>query len=760
MPTRAHNDLLLPFDYVQAKIQVPAPRPGSVFRTALVNRLRAARGHTAVSLVAPAGYGKTTLLAQLADRDDRAFAWVSLDERDNDPIVLMRHVAAALDGCEPLTRDVGRALRSPGDSIWTAAVPRLAGSLASVSSRTVLVLDNASRLHAKESVEVVETLAAHVPDGSTLVLSGRVAARLPVTALRTRGRLLEIGPELLALSRAEARALLDATGVHLTDEQLEALFERTEGWAAGLYLAALAIRESGEGAAAEYTGDDRYLADYFHSEYLDLLDPERLAFLRQTSLLGWMSGPLCDAMLGASGSAATLESIEDEQVFVVPLDRYRERYRYHRLLQDLLRREVERHEPETAAALHCRAAAWLEAHDEPDSAIRHAVAGGDVDRAARIVAAFALGEIDGGRPGVVECWLALFDDAALERHPQVAVIGAWLHALRGRPAAASHLLAIAERSGPAAAPSAGVPLRPCIDLVRAALCRDGLEQMLTDARSAAGALPAGSHWQLVALVLEGTSLVLSGAEEEGENRLRLAVEAASVGGSDTALIAALAEWALSPLGGARAAEEQFLAETLARDPRDAADATAVDVLAAAVSARMLLRRGRTEDARAALGLAQGLGQTFAQALPWLAVQSWLELARAHATLCDAEGARSLLDAAAGVLERRPGLGTLAAREQQLRQELASLGGGRLGTGSPLTSAELRLLPWLATHLSFREIGARLYVSRNTIKTQAISVYRKLGVSSRSEAIECAGRLGLLDADEHRLLARLDAEGRD
>ncbi len=143
MPTRAHNDLLLPFDYVQAKIQVPAPRPGSVFRTALVNRLRAGRGHTAVSLVAPAGYGKTTLLAQLADRDDRAFAWVSLDERDNDPIVLMRHVAAALDGCEPLTRDVGRALRSPGDSIWTAAVPRLAGSLAAVSSRTVLVLDNA-----------------------------------------------------------------------------------------------------------------------------------------------------------------------------------------------------------------------------------------------------------------------------------------------------------------------------------------------------------------------------------------------------------------------------------------------------------------------------------------------------------------------------------------------------------------------------------------------------------------------------------------
>ena len=175
---------------------------------------------------------------------------------------------------------------------------------------------------------------------------------------------------------------------------------------------------------------------------------------------------------------------------------------------------------------------------------------------------------------------------------------------------------------------------------------------------------------------------------------------------------------------------------------------------------MLLRRGRTEDARAALGLAQGLGQTFAQAFPWLAVQSWLELARAHATLCDAEGARSLLDAAAGVLERRPGLETLAAREQQLRQELASLGGGRLGTGSPLTSAELRLLPWLATHLSFREIGARLYVSRNTIKTQAISVYRKLRASSRSEAIECAGRLGLLDADEHRLLARLDAEGRD
>ena len=159
------------------------------------------------------------------------------------------------------------------------------------------------------------------------------------------------------------------------------------------------------------------------------------------------------------------------------------------------------------------------------------------------------------------------------------------------------------------------------------------------------------------------------------------------------------------------------------------------LLAAAVSARVLLRRGRNEDARAELGLAQGLGPTFTQALPWLAVQTCLELARARATLYDTEGARSLsmpLRASSGA-GRSSGA---AAREQQLRPEIASLGPAA-GQGSPLTSAELRLLPWLATHLSFREIGARLYVSRNTIKTQAISVYRKLGVSSRSEAIESA-----------------------
>ena len=235
--------LLGTFDVIESKLVVPPLRPEAVSRTALVNRLRAAGADPIVLLVAPAGYGKTTLLSQWAARDPRPFAWVSIDERDNDSFVLLRHIAAAVDRIEPIDAIAADALRRPDGSIWDTAMPRLTAYLASREAPFVLVLDDVDLLESKEAVSAVASLIQNIPPESMIVLAGRVLPKLAVAALRAGGPLLELGADDLALSRREAELLLRSSVVDLDETQTDELVERTEGWAAGLHLAALAARD-------------------------------------------------------------------------------------------------------------------------------------------------------------------------------------------------------------------------------------------------------------------------------------------------------------------------------------------------------------------------------------------------------------------------------------------------------------------------------------------------------------------------------------
>jgi len=385
----------LPFEIVESKIHVPPLLSGTVSRTALVNRLRAAGAFPLVLIVAPAGYGKTTLLSQWATRDVRPFAWVSVDECDDDPVAFLRHVAAALDRVETLPASALESLRLEEDSAWAQALPRLAEAIASRRSPFVLVLDGADSLK-RDSISIVGKLVKHIPVGSMIVLSGRILPKLPVAALRAGGPLLE------------AEMLLRAARVELADEEITDLVERTEGWAAGLYLAALALTdESGTESGKppdvfSVTGDDRYLADYFRSEYLSRLTPDRLTFLRRTSVLEAMSGPLCDAVLERKESAVELASIEAANLFVVPLDRCRGWYRYHHLFRDLLRRELEDREPELVPLLNQRAADWFEEQGDAESTLDYSYAAGNADSAARILSSIAMPMSSSGRVTAVE----------------------------------------------------------------------------------------------------------------------------------------------------------------------------------------------------------------------------------------------------------------------------------------------------------------------------------------------------------------------
>jgi LuxR family transcriptional regulator, maltose regulon positive regulatory protein len=272
------------FELFDAKLLVPPVRPGIVARPGLVNRLRAATAQQVVTLVAPAGYGKTTLLSQWAERDERAFAWVSLDERDDDPALLLRYVAAALRRAD-VVEDVVLA-RSVG-------LPTLATGLARAARPVVLVLDNVHDLRSREAADVIATLAAHVPERSALVLAGRTLPELPVPRQRAAGRLLEIGADELALSRREAQSLLSGARLELDDAEITALTVRTEGWAAGLHLAALFLndRAGSRRSASDFTGADRFVTDYFAFEHLSRLGDADVRFLRRASVLDSMCGP-------------------------------------------------------------------------------------------------------------------------------------------------------------------------------------------------------------------------------------------------------------------------------------------------------------------------------------------------------------------------------------------------------------------------------------------------------------------------------------
>jgi LuxR family maltose regulon positive regulatory protein len=736
------------FDFLDSKIQIPALRPGTVSRTALVNRLRAANSYRAAVVAAPAGYGKTTLLSQWAERDARPFSWVTLDPRDNDPLVLLRHIAAALDRDEPVERSVIQALRSPGRSIWTAAVPRVAAALGA-RAPLVLVLDDVNLLRSRDSLETLAALIGDEEDGSMLVLSGRVAPKLPLAHLRATGRLLELGAEELALTKREAQLLLRATGVSLNEPLADELIGKCEGWPAALYLAALSIRDASQRgeSLAPFDGDDRYLADYFRSEYLSRLRPGPLRFLRRTSVLEQMSGALCDAILEDEGSGRELERIERANLFLVPLDNRREWYRYHHLFQGLLRRELEETEPELVAELHGRAADWYEAHGDDESALEHAYAAGDIDRAAQILAAIAYRMYDSGREAALEGWLERFEGSGqLERYPAVALHGARVHALSGRAEQAERCLETAKlgtfRGKP---PDGSSSLKPWVDVLRAWLCRAGAKQMLADAQAALAGFPKVSEWRPSALLAKGCALMLLDRPEDAAEALDEAAECSRAHCATETQIVALCERAL--LAAER--EDHALADELSEQANRLVatlpgEGCAARAAGNAATARMMLRHGHWNEARAALTGAQGLLPSLSAAVPWLSVQTRIELARGFVTLRDADAARALLDESEEIMAGLPDLGVLAARTKELRQEVESIPDSNGARTMGLTPAELRLLPLLSTHLSFREIADQLFLSRNTIKTQAISLYRKLGVASRSEAISEAQRLGLAE----------------
>jgi LuxR family transcriptional regulator, maltose regulon positive regulatory protein len=731
------------FELVESKLHPPWPGRGMVARTALVERLLAARTARLVCVVAPPGYGKTTLLAQWAERRGARVAWVSLDQRDNDPAVLLTYLAAALDRVEPIDPQLARVLGSPGAAASASLVPRFVAGLASMTRPVTVVLDNLELLANQECLDAVAEVAMRLPSGSQLALASRARPALPEALSRPRGRLLEIGPDELAMDEREARALLAHAGVRLSDAMVAELLERTDGWPVGLYLASFGL------AGEDQLDRARTIAGNGHPPglqpslaLLSRLSEPTVAFLTRTAVLDQLSGPLCDAVLQVSGSQQVLETLAGSNQLLVPVDRRQRWYRYHQLLRELLLAELERREPALVPELHRRAADWYEDDGRPELAVDHCQAAGDADRVARLVAAVAFPAYAGGRVETARRWLRWFEDrGVVERYPRVAVLGAQMEALLGNRSSAERWAAAAERGQASAAPDRA--LDASVALLRSLLCRDGIARARADAATAWAGLAPDSPWRATALLMEGIGHLLDGRAEEADPILARAAEVAEQVGATPAAAAALGERALIALDRRQWAEAGRLAERAVAALR-AGDLGGY-VMAAfvhAVAARAALRLDDPARASEHLARAVQLRPLLTAAMPHRSVQTLLELARVYLALDDPAGARAVLRQAREIIRRRPSLGVLPRQAADLAATLDETGQGA-GGASSLTAAELRLLPLLATHLTLLEIGERLYLSRNTVKTQAISIYRKLGVSSRSEAMQRVRELGLL-----------------
>jgi LuxR family maltose regulon positive regulatory protein len=459
-------------ELLTTKLLAPPPRPNLVARARLRERLdagvRAARRLTLVS--APAGFGKTTLVAQWLAALERPVAWLSLDEAEDDRAHFLEYLVASLQRVEPaIGRAVVEALRSPQAAAPRALLTTLLNDMAAAGP-LVLVLDDYHTIASVEVHEVVRVLLERLPSSAHLVVTTREDPPLPLALLRARGQLTEVRERDLRFTADEAAAFLRETmGLSLGAETAAVLAGRTEGWIAGLQLAALAYRagdEDAEAFARAFAGDDRYVVEYLLAEVLDGQDAATGAFLEQTCVLDRLNGSLCDALTGRSDGREQLAELHQRNLFVVALDRRGEWYRYHRLFADALRARLGR---AREADLHERAAAWYETAGLTGEAIRHALLyaadRGDFDAAERLIRASAEAALQEGAVATVRGWLAAVPAERVRADGRLSTWAAWAAAFVGDLGAAEAHAADAESAFGAGAPAEAALL----PLVRAAI---------------------------------------------------------------------------------------------------------------------------------------------------------------------------------------------------------------------------------------------------------------------------------------------------
>jgi ATP/maltotriose-dependent transcriptional regulator MalT len=732
-----------------AKLDVPAIGGQLVHRGALLDALSAGRGRKLTLLSAPAGCGKTTLLAQwaLGAGEDERFGWLSLDPSDNDPVWFWMYVVAALQKVSPGVGTRAVELLAMGADPVQVVLPTLLNDLDTIASPMVLILDDYHLVVNRAVHEQMSFVIGRIPANLHLVVATRSDPMMPLARLRASGELAEMRSDDLRFGASEAHHLLnDVLGLDLADADIQLLHQRTEGWAAGLYLAALSLAGRADAPAfvRTFAGDNRHIVDYLMAEVLEGQPPELRSFLLRTSVLGRLSGALCDAVLQTSGSASVLEKIERENLFVVPLDMSRRWYRYHQLFGELLRTELRRSEPDLVADLHRRAAAWFEAAGLVDEAVRHLVAAGDIARSADLIAADWVNEFNGGGLSTVAGWLDLLPDESVLQDPRLSVARAWIALSVGQLDDAAEWIERVETGSPGdgGAISGQVVVLRAVHSFKTAAVAAALEEARRAITLDLGDAPLARS---SACCIYGSALYFSGSTHEAQAAFRRAVQLAEKVGDRRARIYALGYLALISAEHGQLADAERQIRRASGSSRDLADGEHfVGVMVSLAAAELLAMRG---DAAAAMAAADMAVMSARQSGAILEVaKALLVRAEIFEHLGEHQTAKAILEEVGTLVRGCADAGIastlLASAEPSARVAVTSRNEG-VAVGEELTPKELGVLRLLATRLSRREIGQRLYVSLNTVKTHQRALYRKLGVEDRSAAVKRARELGLL-----------------
>jgi LuxR family maltose regulon positive regulatory protein len=733
--------------------------PRTVVRERLIRELSQACDIPVALIVAPAGYGKTTLLSQWARRDSRPFALVALRTADDDPGHLLESIARALSDIVLVEDEVFVALSRPGRSDIATVLSALAPSLAGCGP-FVLALDDVGVLAAPDALAALAAVADHLPDGSQLALAARSDPELPIGRWRAQRRLLELRSRDLAMTRREAAALLGANGLDLPADDVVELVRRTEGWPAGLELAALAVRSGPDRARAikRFGGANRFVTDYLRDEVMAGLSSEHAEFLARTSILDILSGAACDATLGRSGSGAVLRELTRANVLLEPLDHCDGEYRYHSLFAEMLQAELRRAEPESERRLQRRAAAWYSKREDLDRAVQHAVAAGDAAGAGRLLWATAAPQVLCGRTAPLRSWLDHFRREDQATDPGLALTAAAIHLVLGERDLVEHWAAAAERA--LSSPTISADRRSLdagVAVMRAAVARDGIGRMVEDAVVGRALAVEDSPWRSLCCLLSGVGAHLTGNPERALTQLQEGARQGAIS-APVIQVLCLAQLALLAIDD----DDWTEADALSSRARAQADRVGLSdcpiaALVFAVSARVRAQRGRAEHAQEDRRAASRLLAKLTDFVPWYAAEVRVVLAGAALRLGDAPSTRSLLAEGARVVREMPEAVVLSGWIEESRAAAEPLA-ETVASPASLTTAELRVLQLLRTHLSFREMAVGLHVSANTVKTHAHAVYRKLDACSRSEAVARAREAGLLSDGIAELPAAIEPNG--
>ena len=746
--------MIFPNDIVKAKLRPPLPHPEHLDRPDLLKVLEDAYGRRLTLVSAPAGYGKTILLSQWCRAQEAGshFAWVSLDEQDNDLVRLWRHIVEAVREAAPdqgFGADVLAAISSVGQHGVETILPKLVNELAEIGGRTAVVLDDYQVLTEQRCHELVDYFLEHIPDNAHLCIASRSDPPLPLGRLRARGEMNEVRAEQLAFSEEEGASLLNGKmGLQVGPDDLRVLMQRTEGWPAGLYLAGLSLqnREDRHAFIESFGGKDRYVVDLLGEEVMAKLSEEEQEFLLKTSILRKMTGSLCDAVVGRKGSSKLLRELSRRNLFVSPLDGRDEWYRHHQLFSEFLLYELKSSRPELVPDLHRRASAWLEGEGYFDSAVRQAIAAQDYERVGMLVARHWYGYVLAGQMRTVQGWLEALPEGSTRHDGALLLVRAWVYTLSGRSEEAERLLMLAEglpNEGPL--PDGTASVEAGIATIRGIFGLGGIESSVKASRRAVALEPefTSPRAALIRFGL-GSSSYLSGETLQARKQFEETLEIMGLGQPLLRMVC------LSYMSIVAADEGQLEeADSLAREARATVERFGLlgipqSSWAAIALGNVLAKRGDLIGAQSELEAGLSARMELPRMSPWPTLIGVLALARVHFARGDRGGARELLDEARAILEPfgdDAGIFPALLERQERRLRKVKQRDGSLD--GELTERELAVLRLLDGELTTRQMGDSLYVAPSTVRTQIKSIYRKLGVSSRKEAVEEAHARGLV-----------------